>query len=174
VLCTATADKAKCKFQMLLRFPAHVFFDDAFELSDDNDNEVVVNRFVRDLMNSIDKAATDVHSTECHIRPPVKFPTPYGGRLVWTLPGKTKMIVHLKNKDKIRHKKRWSQVNEPPFSALCLYVAGSVEAIPLQAWTGPEGCRRFGLLDFKTTCKVVSPKQRLPLPLCNILGIHSC
>jgi chitin synthase len=79
-------------------------------LSEDNDDDVVVNGFVRDLMDTINKAATEVHGTECQIRPPKKFPTPYGGRLVWTLPGKTKMIVHLKNKDKIRHKKRWSQV----------------------------------------------------------------
>ncbi len=28
---------------------------------------------------------------------------------MYTLPGKTKMIVHLKDKMKIRHKKRWSQ-----------------------------------------------------------------
>lgn len=36
--------------------------------------------------------------------------TPYGGRLEWELPGENKLIVHLKDKDKIRHKKRWSQV----------------------------------------------------------------
>ena len=36
--------------------------------------------------------------------------TPYGGRLEWTLPGSTKMTVHLKDKNKIRNKKRWSQV----------------------------------------------------------------
>ena len=40
---------------------------------------------------------------------PVKYPTPYGGRLIWTLPGGTKIICHLKDKNKIRHKKRWSQ-----------------------------------------------------------------
>ena len=39
-----------------------------------------------------------------------KFPTPYGGRLVWQLPGGTSIVVHLKNKKKIRHKKRWSQI----------------------------------------------------------------
>lgn len=44
------------------------------------------------------------------IRPPVIYPTPYGGRLIWTLPGKTKIICHLKDKAKIRAKKRWSQV----------------------------------------------------------------
>jgi hypothetical protein len=92
--------------------PAHIFFDDAFEISEENDEEVVVNMFVKDLMVTIDKAASDVHSTEYQMKPPKKFPTPYGGRLVWTLPGKTKMIAHLKDKDKIRHKKRWSQVSE--------------------------------------------------------------
>lgn len=90
--------------------PAHIFFDDAFEISEENDDEVVVNRFVKDLMVTIDQAATEVHSTEYQLKPPKKFPTPYGGRLVWTLPGKTKMIAHLKDKEKIRHKKRWSQV----------------------------------------------------------------
>lgn len=43
------------------------------------------------------------------IYPPTKIETPYGGRLIWTLPGRTRMIAHLKNKNKIRHKKRWSQ-----------------------------------------------------------------
>ena len=42
--------------------------------------------------------------------PPVKLLTPYGGRLVWTLPGKNILNVHLKDKNKIRHRKRWSQV----------------------------------------------------------------
>ena len=58
--------------------------------------------------------------TTCHrsvvkgpidIPPPVKTPTPYGGVLVWTMPGQTKMHVHLKNKNLIRHRKRWSQVS---------------------------------------------------------------
>lgn len=44
------------------------------------------------------------------IYPPTKIVTPYGGRLIWTLPGRTKMVAHLKDKNKIRHKKRWSQV----------------------------------------------------------------
>jgi hypothetical protein len=104
-------------------FTVHIFFDDAFELSEDNEDEFVVNNFVCDLMETIDPAATDVHGTDCNIRPPVKFPTPYGGRLVWTLPGKTKMIAHLKNKDKIRHKKRWSQVKQTTFFRL-MFVCG--------------------------------------------------
>jgi chitin synthase len=47
--------------------------------------------------------------TNIRLRPPKKIPTPYGGRLLYVLPGKTKMFVHLKDKAKIRHKKRWSQ-----------------------------------------------------------------
>ncbi len=41
---------------------------------------------------------------------PVRYPTPYGGRLVWILPGQTRIVCHLKDKEKIRHKKRWSQI----------------------------------------------------------------
>ncbi|PAV76489.1 hypothetical protein WR25_11635 [Diploscapter pachys] len=36
--------------------------------------------------------------------------TPYGGRLVVRLPAGTLLFVHLKDKQLIRHKKRWSQV----------------------------------------------------------------
>ena len=39
---------------------------------------------------------------------PHKYPSPYGGRLVWRLPGGTKIICHLKDREKIRHRKRWS------------------------------------------------------------------
>lgn len=44
------------------------------------------------------------------LAPPFKIPTPYGGRLTWILPGGNLLIAHLKDKMKIRHKKRWSQV----------------------------------------------------------------
>ncbi|XP_046403854.1 chitin synthase chs-2-like [Ischnura elegans] len=88
----------------------HVFFDDAYELTDDEDEEKVVNQFVKLLVATIDEAASHVHETHVKVRPPKKYPTPYGGRLVWVLPGKNKMIAHLKDKTKIRQKKRWSQV----------------------------------------------------------------
>lgn len=44
------------------------------------------------------------------IDPPIRTSTPYGGRLEWRLPGENKLIAHLKDKSKIRHRKRWSQV----------------------------------------------------------------
>ncbi|XP_032363513.1 chitin synthase chs-2-like [Etheostoma spectabile] len=36
--------------------------------------------------------------------------TPYGGRLVVTMPHGNSIMVHFKDKELIRHKKRWSQV----------------------------------------------------------------
>ena len=52
-----------------------------------------------------------VHGVEKVVEDPIKIPTPYGGRLVWLLPGKNRLIVHMKDKNLIRHKKRWSQVS---------------------------------------------------------------
>lgn len=57
------------------------------------------------LVSALDKAASEVHQTRIRIRAPKLYITPYGGRIVWTLPGKTKMIAHLKDKTKIRAKK---------------------------------------------------------------------
>ncbi|GBP49018.1 Chitin synthase chs-2 [Eumeta japonica] len=91
-------------------FETHIFLDDAFEISDHSDDDSQVNRFVKLLVDTIDEAASEVHQTNIRIRAPKKYPAPYGGRLTWTLPGKTKMICHLKDKAKIRHRKRWSQV----------------------------------------------------------------
>ena len=90
-------------------FETHIYFDDAFELSDVSDDWNQVNQFVRDFVACVDEAGSYIHMTNIRLRPPKKVPTPYGGRLIYTLPGKTKMIVHLKDKSKIRHKKRWSQ-----------------------------------------------------------------
>jgi hypothetical protein len=48
------------------------------------------------------------------------------------------------------------------------------KAIPLQAWTGPEGSKRLRLPDFKTIGTVVSPTHRPPLLPENIPGTHFC
>jgi chitin synthase len=90
-------------------FETHIFFDDAFEISDINDDWMQVNEFVRTFVGCVDEAGSRVHMASIKLMPPIKFPTPYGGRLVYTLPGKTKMFIHLKDKSMIRHKKRWSQ-----------------------------------------------------------------
>ncbi|XP_052282932.1 chitin synthase chs-2-like [Dreissena polymorpha] len=89
-------------------FEAHIFFDDAMELTDDD--SLVPNMFVSDLMDCIDDSLSSVHERQMALGPPSRTPTPYGGRLTWKLPGGTRLIAHLKDKHKIRHKKRWSQV----------------------------------------------------------------
>ncbi|CAG9784364.1 unnamed protein product [Diatraea saccharalis] len=89
---------------------AHMFMDDAFEVSDHSMEDSQVNRFVKCLVDSVNEAASEVHLTHVRLRPPKKYPTPYGGKLEWTMPGKNKLICHLKDKSKIRHRKRWSQV----------------------------------------------------------------
>ena len=50
------------------------------------------------------------------------------------------------------------------------------KAVPLQAWSGPEGSRKLRFTDFVTTAqdggKVDSPTHRPPLPLRNASGTH--
>ena len=87
----------------------HILFDDAFELGDNDEDEQIVNQFVKMLVRYMDEAGSFVHCRNIKVKAPKRYPTPYGGRLVWTLPGKTKIVCHLKDKAKIRHKKRWSQ-----------------------------------------------------------------
>lgn len=52
-----------------------------------------------------------VHRVPMRLAPPTRYPTPYGGRLEWYMLGGNKLVVHLKDKTKIRIKKRWSQVS---------------------------------------------------------------
>jgi hypothetical protein len=52
------------------------------------------------------------------------------------------------------------------------------KAVPLQAWSGPEGSRKLRLPNFLTTAqdggKVVSLTHRLHLPPRNTPGTHFC
>ncbi|KAI3387463.1 hypothetical protein SNEBB_005912 [Seison nebaliae] len=106
------------------RFEAHLIVDDAFEIADDftgslqsnmtADNYHLIkkpNQFVEQLIDVIGKTTCLVHGRE-DLKPkdPIKILTPYGGRLIWIMPGRNKLIAHLKDKDRIRHRKRWSQV----------------------------------------------------------------
>ena len=57
-------------------------------------------------------------------------------------------------------------------------VKGKGKAVPLQAWSGPEGSRKVMFPDFVTTAqdgdKVVSLTHRPPLPPGNASGTHFC
>ncbi|XP_054158315.1 chitin synthase chs-2-like [Oppia nitens] len=96
----------------------NIFFDDAFDQlvqdiddnnNTDNNNSRIINRFVRQLIETVDKAASNVHEVNIRLPVPNIVPTPYGGKLEWTLPGQNKLIAHLKDRLLIRHRKRWSQ-----------------------------------------------------------------
>ena len=62
------------------------------------------------------------------------------------------------------------------FKRLLLCYKG--KAVPLQAWSGPEGSRKLRFPDFMITAqdggKVVSLTHRPPLPSGNTPGTHSC
>jgi hypothetical protein len=55
---------------------------------------------------------------------------------------------------------------------------GKGKAVPLPAWSGPEGSRKLRFPDFMTTTqdggKVVSLTHQLPLPLGNTPGTRFC
>ena len=54
---------------------------------------------------------------------------------------------------------------------------GKGKAVPLQAWSDPEGSRKLRFLDFIMTQdggKVFSPTHRPPLPPGNAPGTHFC
>ena len=99
---------------------ANIFFDDAMmkmkeEKKDNkkNDNKEdikwVVNDFVVDFIDTVNDYGTFWYKRiGVDFPKPTKMVTPYGGRLSWELPGGTNLICHLKDKNKIRHKKRYT------------------------------------------------------------------
>jgi len=67
----------------------------------------------------------------------------------------------------------------PKFGSLFTFIfcRGKGKAVPLQAWSGPEGSRKLRFPDFKTTAQdggKVSLTHRPPLPPGNAPGIHFC
>lgn len=76
------------------QWETHILFDDCMSLRDDEEKEV--NKFVKQLVRLMDDAASRHYGFPVKIKPCKKIPTPYGGRLIWTLPGKTQIVCHLK------------------------------------------------------------------------------
>ncbi|XP_071149954.1 chitin synthase chs-2-like [Mytilus edulis] len=89
---------------------AQVFFDDAFIPLKDGEKYPEVNSYVKTFIDCIYVAGREVHGDEVKVDDGTMYRTPYGARIEWALPGENKMVAHLKDKTKIRHKKRWSQV----------------------------------------------------------------
>ncbi|KAG5855060.1 hypothetical protein ANANG_G00044900 [Anguilla anguilla] len=88
-------------------FECHIFVDDSFKKDKDSDS-TLVNEYVNDLTHVIievyrvftNKEPDDVSIIE----------TPYGGRLLLVMPEGNMLYIHLKDKQLIRNKKRWSQI----------------------------------------------------------------
>jgi hypothetical protein len=61
---------------------------------------------------------------------------------------------------------------------VCIVIIKKDKAVPLQAWSVPEGSRKLRFPDYMTTAqdggKVVSPTHRSPLPPGNAPGTHFC
>ncbi|XP_011310728.1 uncharacterized protein [Fopius arisanus] len=111
-----TQTRYKVQMDDYYELESHVFFDDAFQCMHGcdptkpcahNENETQINSYVKIFIKAMEKSVTNIGYLAL---PPMKYPTNYGGRLEWKLPGKTTLTVHLKDKNKIRHRKRWSQV----------------------------------------------------------------
>ncbi|XP_067276424.1 chitin synthase chs-1-like [Pseudorasbora parva] len=99
-----------------VEFEFHIYFDDAF-MDVDNGRQRHANEYAEILVDVVKEVYT-IFSEEdpCIFKqsPPLPMQkiinTPYGGRLEYILPKGNMMMVHLKDKTLIRHKKRWSQI----------------------------------------------------------------
>ena len=93
----------------IYEWESHIFFDDCMSVSSEDGDygRQIVNSFVVDLVKTVDSYGKKWYGRRgLNIDGPIKILPPYGGRLIWSLPGGTKLICHLKDKNKIRHKKR--------------------------------------------------------------------
>ena len=90
---------------------SHIFFDDAMTNSKEDPDQIIVNSFVETLIETLRTLGLEWYGSRGLQIEMTRMVTPYGGRLEWTLPGTTKIICHLKDKAKIRHKKRYTHVN---------------------------------------------------------------
>ncbi|XP_052791804.1 chitin synthase chs-2-like [Mya arenaria] len=95
-----------------INIEVQIVFDDAF-CSTKNGREV--NEYLLQFMSCLQKAVGSVLKDKELVRWNKTFKkkmvqTPYGGQFILQLPGGTHVTVHLKDKKKIRARKRWSQV----------------------------------------------------------------
>ncbi|CAL8241026.1 unnamed protein product [Gadus morhua 'NCC'] len=91
-----------------------IFRWDQFRPHDDGNGERHANQYVEDMVQVIQKVYSLFQEDEQSpfmgpgpIGDQILLRTPYGGRLNVTLPCGNLLVVHLKDKSLIRHKKRW-------------------------------------------------------------------
>ncbi|KAM6974307.1 uncharacterized protein LKV04_015945 [Tautogolabrus adspersus] len=99
-----------------MTFEGHIYFDDAFSNVPGSQGRHV-NKYaemlvdiLREVYNIFINMDKGLFEKQQQIPDQSVVRTPYGGRLVITLPHGNSLTVHFKDKMLIRHKKRWSQV----------------------------------------------------------------
>ncbi|XP_070778289.1 chitin synthase chs-1-like [Enoplosus armatus] len=97
-------------------FEGHIYFDDAFRdvpgsrgrhVNEYAEMLVEILREVYSIFVNMDKG---LFKKQQQVPDQKIVRTPYGGRVVVTMPHGNSLIVHFKDKQLIRHKKRWSQI----------------------------------------------------------------
>ncbi|KAL1277136.1 hypothetical protein QQF64_023809, partial [Cirrhinus molitorella] len=97
-----------------VEFEFHIYFDDAFKPVDNkrhaNEYAEILVDVIKEVYNTFSEEDPCIFKQKAVMPPQKIITTPYGGRLEYTLPKGNLMMVHLKDKTLIRHKKRWSQI----------------------------------------------------------------
>jgi hypothetical protein len=68
----------------------------------------------------------------------------------------------------------WLQARLKPSKPKVVYLCGKGKAVPLQAWSGPEGSKKLRFTTAQDGGKVVSPTHEPHLPPGNFPGTHFC
>ncbi|KAG7462771.1 hypothetical protein MATL_G00188240 [Megalops atlanticus] len=99
-----------------VRFESHILFDDAF-IDVEGSRQRHVNEYAETLVEVLKEVYMIFSQEDSSIFREIKpipgqkiIQTPYGGRLRYTMPHGNILNVHFKDKQLIRHKKRWSQI----------------------------------------------------------------
>ncbi|CAL8243471.1 unnamed protein product [Lota lota] len=88
-------------------FECHIYVDDSF-YTEKESGKRLVNEYVDILIHVV----IEVYRVFTHKEPDdvAIIETPYGGRLMFVMPEGNMLYFHLKDKNLIRNKKRWSQI----------------------------------------------------------------
>uniref|UniRef100_A0A8D3APD6 chitin synthase n=1 Tax=Scophthalmus maximus TaxID=52904 RepID=A0A8D3APD6_SCOMX len=97
-------------------FESHIYFDDAFRYVAGsqgrhvNEYAEMLVGIIREVFSIFLNMDKNLFTKQQQVPDQTLVRTPYGGRVVVTLPHGNSLVVHFKDRQLIRHKKRWSQV----------------------------------------------------------------
>ncbi|KAM9385867.1 uncharacterized protein KZ484_007449 [Pholidichthys leucotaenia] len=97
-------------------FEAHIYFDDAFQYVDGtqerhlNEYAETLVQIIKEVYGIFTNMGDSFFKNQHQIPDQRIIRTPYGGRVVITMPHGNNIVIHFKDKELIRHKKRWSQI----------------------------------------------------------------